>query len=136
MPLLWVLRDTLGLTGTKYGCGQALCGACTVHLAGRAVRSCQTTAQSIAGKQVTTLEGLTADGNHPVQQAWVEGRRTAVRLLPARPDNVGCRVARDDADSYRCRYRSSDAWQHLPVRHDSDIRQAIHRAAEKKGGRA
>ena len=72
MPLLWVLRDTLGLTGTKYGCGQTLCGACTVHLDGRAVRSCQTTAQSIAGKQVTTLEGLTADGNHPVQQAWVE----------------------------------------------------------------
>ena len=72
MPLLWVLRDTLGLTGTKYGCGIAQCGACTVHLDGRPVRSCQTTAQSVNGKRVTTIEGLSADGNHPVQRAWIE----------------------------------------------------------------
>src|SRR5476649_1788403 len=72
MPLLWVLRDTLGLTGTKFGCGMAQCGACTVHVDGNAVRSCQTFAQSLAGKTVTTIEGVSADGTHPVQRAWVE----------------------------------------------------------------
>jgi len=72
MPLLWVLRDTLNMTGTKFGCGMALCGACTVHINGDAVRSCITPIQSVAGKTVTTIEGLSADGSHPVQQAWVE----------------------------------------------------------------
>jgi aerobic-type carbon monoxide dehydrogenase small subunit (CoxS/CutS family) len=72
MPLLWILRDTLGMTGTKFGCGMALCGACTVHLNGDAVRSCITPASAIAGKSVTTIEGLSPDGNHPVQQAWIE----------------------------------------------------------------
>src|SRR5579871_3602071 len=72
MPLLWVLRDTLGMTGTKFGCGMALCGACTVHLNGEAVRSCITPVSSVAGKNVTTIEGLSADGAHPVQRAWVE----------------------------------------------------------------
>ena len=71
MPLLWVLRDELGLTGTKYGCGMALCGACTVHLDGVAVRSCSTPVSAAAGKKITTIEGLSADGSHPVQQAWV-----------------------------------------------------------------
>ena len=70
-PLLWVLRDTLGLTGTKYGCGMGLCGACTVHLDGEARRSCQTPLGSVGAKHVTTIEGLSADGNHPVQRAWV-----------------------------------------------------------------
>src|SRR6202171_3906940 len=72
MPLLWVLRDTLGMTGTKFGCGMALCGACTVHVNGNAVRSSLTQAQSISGKSVTTIEGLSSDGSHPVQQAWIE----------------------------------------------------------------
>ena len=72
MPLLWVLRDVLGMTGTKYGCGMALCGACTVHLEGNAVRSCQTAIQAIAGKHITTIEGLSDDASHPVQQAWIE----------------------------------------------------------------
>src|SRR5262245_27500088 len=72
MPLLWVLHDTLGMTGTKYGCGQALCGACTVHLEGKAVRSCRATAKSVSGKRVTTVEGLSTDASHPVQQAWIE----------------------------------------------------------------
>jgi len=71
-PLLWVLRDTLELTGTKYGCGMALCGACTVHLDGEAIRSCSTPVSAAAGKKVTTIEGLSADGSHPVQRAWVE----------------------------------------------------------------
>ena len=70
-PLLWVLRDTLALTGTKYGCGMAQCGACTVHLDGQAVRSCSTPVSAAAGKKVTTIEGLSADGSHPLQQAWV-----------------------------------------------------------------
>jgi isoquinoline 1-oxidoreductase alpha subunit len=72
MPLLWVLRDLLGLTGTKYGCGEALCGACVVHLDGEAIRSCVTPIERAAGKSVTTIEGLSADGSHPLQKAWVE----------------------------------------------------------------
>ena len=71
-PLLWVLRDTLGLTGTKFGCGRALCGACTVHLDGDAIRSCVTSINTVAGKKVTTIEGLSADRSHPVQRAWIE----------------------------------------------------------------
>jgi isoquinoline 1-oxidoreductase subunit alpha len=71
-PLLWALRDGLGLTGTKYGCGMALCGACTVHLDGQAVRSCVTPLAAVAGRAITTIEGLSADGSHPVQQAWIE----------------------------------------------------------------
>lgn len=70
-PLLWVLREELGLTGTKYGCGRGLCGACTVHLDGRPIRSCSVPAQAAAGLAVTTIEGLTAGGPHPLQKAWV-----------------------------------------------------------------
>jgi isoquinoline 1-oxidoreductase subunit alpha len=72
MPLLWYLRDELGLTGSKYGCGAGLCGACTVHLEGEAVRSCMTAVADAEGKQVVTIEGLSPDGNHPVQVAWRE----------------------------------------------------------------
>ena len=72
MPLLWALRDVLNLKGTKYGCGIAQCGACTVHIDGKATRSCQTPVSTAANKQVTTIEGLSADGSHPVQQAWLE----------------------------------------------------------------
>ncbi len=71
-PLLWYLRDELGLTGTKYGCGVAACGACTIHLEGKAVRACVTPVSAAAGKRVTTIEGLSAEGDHPVQQAWRE----------------------------------------------------------------
>jgi isoquinoline 1-oxidoreductase alpha subunit len=72
MPLLWVLRDLLFLSGTKFGCGQALCGACTVHLDGQPVRSCVTPLSRAAGRRVTTIEGLSPDGTHPLQQAWNE----------------------------------------------------------------
>ena len=72
MPLLWYLRDDLGLTGTKYGCGMALCGACTVHVDGDAVRSCATPMSDVAGRAVTTIEGLSRDGGHAVQRAWRE----------------------------------------------------------------
>jgi isoquinoline 1-oxidoreductase alpha subunit len=72
MPLLWVLRDLLGMTGTKFGCGIAQCGACTVHLDGKPLRACVTPVSAVAGKKVTTIEGLSADGSHPVQRAWAE----------------------------------------------------------------
>lgn len=71
-PLLWVLRDTLGLTGTKYGCGVSLCGACTVHLDGKAVRSCSTKVSKVGQREITTIEGLSANGLNAVQQAWIE----------------------------------------------------------------
>ena len=70
-PLLWVLRDTLGMTGTKFGCGMGLCGACTVHVDGNSVRSCQTPVGSVAAKKITTIEGLSPDRSHPVQKAWI-----------------------------------------------------------------
>ena len=72
MPLLWALRDIAGLTGTKYGCGMALCGACTVHLEGAPVRSCVTPVRAASGKRVITIEGLSSDNSHPVQRAWIE----------------------------------------------------------------
>lgn len=96
-PLLWVLRDAVGLTGTKYGCGLGLCGACTVHVDGRPNRSCQLPVGSLAGKPITTIEGLSEDGSHPVQQAWITHQvpqcgycqsgqiMSAVALLAARP---------------------------------------------------
>ena len=71
MPLLWVLRENLGLTGTKFGCGLGQCGACTVHIDGVATRSCLTTAQAAVGKKITTIEGLSPDASHPLQKAWV-----------------------------------------------------------------
>jgi aerobic-type carbon monoxide dehydrogenase small subunit (CoxS/CutS family) len=70
-PLLWVLREELGLTGTKFGCGIAQCGACTVHVNGEAIRSCSVPVRTVEGKQITTIEGLSKDSSHPVQQAWV-----------------------------------------------------------------
>lgn len=97
MPLLWAIRDVLGLTGTRYGCGEALCGACTVHLDGRAVRACVTPVRQAAGKSVTTIEGLSPGGQHPLQRAWLELRvpqcgfcqagqiMTAAALLAAKP---------------------------------------------------
>jgi isoquinoline 1-oxidoreductase subunit alpha len=97
MPLLWALRDVLGLTGTKYGCGQALCGSCTVHLDGQVVRACVTPVRRADGHAVTTIEGLAPDGSHPLQKAWVElgvpqcgfcqaGQiMTAAALLKAKP---------------------------------------------------
>jgi isoquinoline 1-oxidoreductase alpha subunit len=97
MPLLWALRDVLGLTGTKYGCGQALCGACTVHLDGQVVRACVTPVRRADGRAVTTIEGLSPDGSHPLQRAWLDlgvpqcgfcqaGQlMTAAALLKAKP---------------------------------------------------
>jgi aerobic-type carbon monoxide dehydrogenase small subunit (CoxS/CutS family) len=98
MPLLWVLRDLLGFTGTKFGCGMAQCGACTVHLDGQPVRACITPVSSVGNRKVRTIEGLSADGSHPVQRAWAEvdvvqcgycqsGQiMTTVALLEQKPD--------------------------------------------------
>ncbi len=74
MPLLWVVRDFVGLTGTKFGCGMAQCGACTVHLDGNAVRSCVQPVSAVAGKKITTIEGISPDRSHPVQKAWIENQ--------------------------------------------------------------
>ena len=98
MPLLWALRDLLGLTGTKFGCGVAQCGACTVHVDGEPLRSCVTPVSAVAGRAITTIEGLSPDGSHPVQRAWAEidvvqcgycqpGQiMTAAALIAAQPD--------------------------------------------------
>jgi aerobic-type carbon monoxide dehydrogenase small subunit (CoxS/CutS family) len=138
MPLLWVLRDTLGLTGTKFGCGMALCGACTVHLNGNAVRACQTPVQSVAGKDVVTVEGLSSDGSHPVQRAWIETdvpqcgycqsgqMMSAAALLARTPTPTDAEIDRAMRGNI-CRCGTY-----------SQIRQAIHRAADLKarGGRS
>jgi isoquinoline 1-oxidoreductase alpha subunit len=138
MPLLWVLRDHLGLTGTKFGCGLALCGACTVHINGNATRSCVTLMSSVAGKNVITIEGLSAEGSHPVQQAWIEadvpqcgycqsGQIMAAAALLARKPRPSDADIDEVMRGNICRCGTYQT-----------IRQAIHRAAEIKaqGGRA
>ena len=116
MPLLWVLRDTLSMTGTKFGCGMAMCGACTVHINGDAVRSCITQIQSVAGKSVTTIEGLSADGSHPVQVAWIENDVPQCGYCQSGPDHERGVAALEEGAADRRRYRRSHARQHLPLR--------------------
>ena len=135
-PLLWALRDELGLTGTKFGCGMALCGACTVHLDGQPVRSCSTPIKSVAGKRVVTIEGLSPNGTHPVQRAWMEvdvpqcgycqsGQlMTAAALLARKPKPTDADI--DEAmrgNLCRCGTYQS-------------VRAAVHRAAAMNGGRS
>ena len=128
-PLLWVLRDHLNLTGTKYGCGHGLCGACTVHVNGAAARSCQTTLGEVRGKRVTTIEGLSANSEHPVQQAWIAEQvpqcgycqsgmiMTAAELLKTKPHPTDADI--DSALSgHICRCGTYQR-----------IRKAVHRAA-------
>jgi isoquinoline 1-oxidoreductase subunit alpha len=135
-PLLWVLRDTLGLTGTKFGCGAALCGACTVHLNGSAIRSCVTPVSSVAGKSVTSIEGLSSDTTHPVQQAWMEedvpqcgycqsGQLMAAASLLAKTSKPTDADIDEAMRGNICRCGTY-----------SQIRRAIHRAAEIKGAKA
>ena len=128
-PLLWVLRDSLKLTGTKFGCGIAQCGACTVLIDGQAMRSCSIPASLVAGKAVTTIEGLSADGTHPVQLAWIEldvpqcgycqsGQiMAAVALLKEKPKPTDVDIDRQMTNICRCGTYPR-------------IRAAIHRAAE------
>jgi aerobic-type carbon monoxide dehydrogenase small subunit (CoxS/CutS family) len=133
MPLLWVLRDVLNLRGTKYGCGIGQCGACTVHLGGRAARACMTPLSAAARQPITTIEGLSADGSHPVQQSWMEidvpqcgycqaGQiMTASALLAATPRPTDAQIdAAMNGNLCRC-------GTYLRVR------QAIHRAVELAG---
>ena len=119
-PLLWVLRDHLGLTGTKFGCGMALCGACTVHVDGEAVRSC-VLPYFLASRANTSppSRAFAADrnGGKAVQDAWLAIRRSAMRILPGRSDHVGGSVAGCQAGAHRCRYRRGDVRQYLPLRH-------------------
>lgn len=129
-PLLWVLRDEIGLTGTKYGCGIAQCGVCTVHIDGQPVRSCITPASAAVGRQVTTIEGLSPDGKHPVQRAWVEhtvpqcgycqsGQIMAAAALLARTPNPTDMDIDTAMMGQLCRCGTYQR-----------IRKAIHRAAE------
>src|SRR5258708_30526536 len=129
-PLLWVLRDTLGLTGTKFGCGIAQCGACTVHVNGQAVRSCTTPANSVEGAKIVTIEGLSPDGSHPVQKAWLQAEvpqcvycqigmmMATVALLKEKPKPTDADI--DEAITNICRCGTY-----------TRIRQAIHLAAPK-----
>jgi len=132
MPLLWAIRDVAGLTGTKYACGKALCGSCTIHINGQPVRSCVLPSSAAAGTQVTTIEGLAKDGNHPVQVAWRElnvaqcgycqtGQiMTAAGLLERIPNPTDADI--DEAmNGNICRCGTY-----------TRIRKAIHRAAEDK----
>ena len=117
-PLLWVLRDHLGLTGTKFGCGMALCGACTVHLDGAPMRSCQTPLSAAAGKKITTIEGVGATPGRQGGAGRLDGdRRAAVRLLPGRPDHERDRAAAEEPEAERCRHRRRHERQPLPLRH-------------------
>ena len=133
-PLLWVLRENLGLTGTKYGCGMALCGACTVHVEGRAIRSCQVAIESVAGKNVTTIEGLSTDLGHPLQQAWIAedipqcGYCQSGQLMAA-ADLLNEKPAPTDQDI-------DDAMTGVLCRCGTyfRIRKAIHRAAKAVAG--
>jgi isoquinoline 1-oxidoreductase alpha subunit len=136
MPLLWVLRDVLGLTGTKFGCGMAQCGACTVHVGDGPVRSCVLPVSAVGDRPVTTIEGLSADGSHPVQQAWIEedvvqcgycqpGQvMAAAALLRAKPKPTDADIdAAMSGNVCRC-----GTYQR--------IRAAVHRAAGQTGGRS
>jgi aerobic-type carbon monoxide dehydrogenase small subunit (CoxS/CutS family) len=130
MPLLWVLRDTLGLTGTKYGCGMALCGACTVLMDGDPTRTCVTPVSSVGGRRITTIEGLSAEGDHPVQRAWIAEEvpqcgfcqsgqvLAAAALLAGTPDPSDAQIDRAMTNICRC-----GTYQR--------IRRAIHRAARE-----
>ena len=117
MPLLWYLRDELALTGTKFGCGVAACGACTVHLNGEAVRACATAMGDVEGQAVVTIEGLSRDGNHPRAEGVAQHQRAAMRLLPGRADHAGGGAAAADAEPDRRGHRRRHAGQHLPLRH-------------------
>ena len=115
-PLLWVLRDNLGLTGTKFGCGKSLCGACTVHVNGQATRSCVTPVSSVSGKEIITIEGLSKSGNHPVQQAWIaENVPQCGYCQPGQIMTAAALLAKNPR-SERWGDRRGHVRQHLPMR--------------------
>ncbi|MGY4326517.1 hypothetical protein ACVWWG_000931 [Bradyrhizobium sp. LB7.2] len=116
LPLLWFLRDEAGLTGTKFGCGQALCGACTVIVDKEAVRSCITSINDVAGREVTTIEGLHPNGDHAVAEGLAPGQRTPMRLLPGGPDHAGGGATDGQPKAVARPDPRSDGRQHLPLR--------------------
>ena len=133
-PLLWVLRDSLGLTGTKFGCGAGLCGACSVHVNGQVMRSCQLPVSSLQGKEIATVESIAADEKHPVVTAWIEEQvpqcgycqsgqiMAATALLKRNPNPTDADIDQAMTNICRCgTYR--------------DIRSAIHKAAARMAGR-
>lgn len=132
MPLLWVLRDLLNLTGTKYGCGMGLCGACTVHLDGAAVRSCQVAVASVAGRKIVTIEGLGQHGLHSVQKAWIAEQ--APQCGYCQPGQIMSAVALLSAKAKPSDVEINDAMAGNLCRCGaySRIRKAIHRAAEER----
>ena len=116
MPLLWVLRDVLGYTGTKFGCGMAQCGACTVHLDGKAVRACVTPVSAVGSRAVTTIEGLSTDGSHPVQKAWAEV--DVVQCGYCQPGQIMAAAALlSRTPAHRRGHRRRSLREHLPLRH-------------------
>lgn len=131
-PLLWVIRDSIGLTGTKFGCGISQCGACTVHIDGAAIRSCTFPVSAAVGHQITTIEGISDDNSHPVQQAWIEedvpqcgycqsGQiMAAIALLEQNPDPSDDEINNVMTNICRCGTYAA-------------IRRAIHRAVEQGG---
>jgi isoquinoline 1-oxidoreductase alpha subunit len=132
MPLLWVLRDVAHLTGTKFGCGMAQCGACTVHVDGAPLRACITPATAVAhGQKILTIEGLSTDGSHPVQQAWAELDVVQCGYCQSGQIMSAAALAGEDPQTHRQRYRSGAVRQYLPLRHlSARIRAAVKRAAE------
>src|SRR5438477_12124850 len=112
MPLLWAIRDIVGLTGTKFGCGVGACGACTVHLDGQAVRSCLTTLADAQGHEIVTIEGLSADGTHPAQLAWEANNVPQCGYCRGRPDHAGRRTAQTNLEAERSTDRRCDVREH------------------------
>jgi aerobic-type carbon monoxide dehydrogenase small subunit (CoxS/CutS family) len=132
-PLLWVLRDNLGLTGTKYSCGMGLCGACTVLLEGEPVRSCTLTISQVGAQAITTIEGLSSNGSHPVQQAWLEAHVTQCGYC--QPGQIMNAVALLEKNSNPNNDEINKAMKNVLCRCGTyqRIRKAIHVAAEKGG---
>ena len=119
MPLLWYLRDELDLTGTKFGCGMGLCGACTIHVNGAAARSCVTSLGNAAGKDITTIEGLSKTHDHPLQKAWKAGNVPQCGYCQSGQIMQACVAAETEAQTDRPRYRRGHGGQHLPLRNVS-----------------
>ncbi|HMM67263.1 MAG TPA: (2Fe-2S)-binding protein [Dokdonella sp.] len=137
MPLLWFLRDVLGLTGTKYGCGMALCGTCTVHLDGKAVRACVTPMSALrAGTRVTTIEGLSDDGRHPLQVAWKELNVAQCGYCQGGQIMQAASLLRDTPKPSDAEIDQAMAGNLCRCGTYTRIRSAIHRAAGKNGGAA
>ena len=133
-PLLWVLRDNIGLTGTKFGCGIAQCGACTVHMDGQPMRSCITPAASAVGREITTIEGLSDDNSHPVQQAWIENSTPQCGYCQSGQIMSATALLERTAQPTDAEIDAAMAGNICRCGTYPRIRKAIHRAAEIKRG--